>query len=459
MAEAPEEQHTEQCQRRAERERCHGDAARPVHEPAEHDRGRKGRQESGGADAPGTRRHGDAGHSVATRGLQHGSGPEIACGTDWTTAVQMPRLEIGFIRSYLQSLLDKKSSSGETLAELDGLRGFAVLIVMASHSNVLAMAGQGAMGVWLFFVLSAFLLTRIILQRMPGSLGRVELAKYVIRRIARILPLYYVCLTVIMVWKGLGAAWLFDHFTFQKADVHFWSIPQEELFYVLLPILVASVAVAAKLLPRIPPWAFAGVLLVVVELSFPLVGINGNGTVLPFYSNVFIIGFFLAFLLPTERARVLLASARLKPLLDVSSLILLFWILFTAPAHLRFYERSVGVSLPELGWKHTSVSGLLCALLLVATLKPGTWPNRLFSWAPLRIIGVLSFGLYLIHPFVMMPLQTLTGLDHGGTLFAGMLLASLALALVLERVVERPFMTLGRRLNARFQGAAGSDAR
>jgi peptidoglycan/LPS O-acetylase OafA/YrhL len=356
----------------------------------------------------------------------------------------------GNLSSYLRSLLEKRPSSGETLVELDGLRGFAALIVIASHTNALGTMGQGAMGVWLFYVLSGFLLTRILLHKMPGSLGRVALAKYFIRRVARILPLYYLVVIVVMVIYRKSPAWLFLHTTFQQADRHFWSIPQEELFYVLLPILVGFVAAAGRLLKRIPPWILAGALLAAVELSFPIISLNGNSKVMPFYINVFIIGFFLAFLWSTERARTLLASPAMRPMLNVSSLILLFLILFTAPTHMRYYERFVHVPLPRLSWEHTTVSGLLCALLLITTLKPGTWPNRLFSWPPLRILGVLSFGLYLVHPFIVEVLRDTVGIGSSEILFAATLLVSLALAIVLERVVERPFMTLGRSVNSRF---------
>ena len=153
----------------------------------------------------------------------------------------------------VHALLNKAPSSGNLVEALDGLRGFAVLIVIASHANVFGMKGQGAMGVWLFYILSGFLLTKILLQKLPESLSPSGLAKYLIRRVARILPLYYSTLTLVMFIEGRGPLWLFQHFTFQRADGHFWSIPQEELFYVMLPVLVAVVILLKKPLPAIHP--------------------------------------------------------------------------------------------------------------------------------------------------------------------------------------------------------------
>jgi len=102
------------------------------------------------------------------------------------------------------------------------------------------------------------------------------------------------------------------------------------------------------------------------------------------------------------------------------------------------------------GWEYPTVSASLCALLLVLALKPGTWANRAFGWPPLRVLGVLSFSLYLVHPFVLESLTSLGAPKAGVALFLPNLLLSLAIGVILERGVERPFMALGRRINARF---------
>ena len=131
-----------------------------------------------------------------------------------------------------------------------------------------------------------------------------------IRRIARILPLYYLVLVVVKGMKRRDLAWLFEHATFQKADGHFWSIPQEELFYVLLPILMGCLALPLRFLPRVPGWGTAAALLLAIQLTHPVVRLNGNGAMLPFYLNVFIIGFCLAWVWSTNPLQAFKASAR-----------------------------------------------------------------------------------------------------------------------------------------------------
>lgn len=355
--------------------------------------------------------------------------------------------------SYFDTLLSKTPSSGRALPELDGLRGFAVLIVIASHSNLLSMRGQGAMGVWLFYVLSGFLLTNILLATLPQSLSAPGLKKYLIRRVARILPLYYLCLVAVAVLLDRDLGWLFLHATFQRANHHFWSIPQEELFYVLLPVLVAIIIGLNRITSLSQMW-LSLVLLVAVQTSFPLLRLHGNARMLPFYINVFIIGFFIAFLSREEKFRRFLRSPTSIPVVNAGSLLVLATILFTAPAHMDFYHRHLGVPIVALAWRHTSAAGALCGALLLATLKPGTWANRFFSWKPLRILGILSFSLYLVHWFVLAKLSTLFQTTQETSLFLTTLIASTLVALVLERWVERPAMRLGRRATGRYDVGA-----
>jgi peptidoglycan/LPS O-acetylase OafA/YrhL len=355
--------------------------------------------------------------------------------------------------AHLDRLLNKNPSSGDLVESLDGLRGFAVLIVIASHVNLAGMRGQGAMGVWLFYILSGFLLTRILLAKLPDSLSARGLAKYFIRRIARILPLYYLTLTLVMFVEQRGSTWLFRHFAFLQADGHFWSIPQEELFYVLLPLLAGTVVVLARMTPPLragPAFVIALLLAIAMSLLLPMITLQGNGKSLPFYGDVFVIGFACAFLARTKPVSSFLASDRHRIPLDVASAIVVILLLFTSPEHVRSYRAVAGFDATSFGWSHPSVSGLLCAILLAASLKRGTWANRVFAWRPLRAIGVLSFSLYLYHPIVQDGL-THIGLPRAGWLaFAALLVLCTLVALVIEALIERPCMNVGRRINARI---------
>ena len=110
----------------------------------------------------------------------------------------------GFASRWLHEALGRASpTTGGHLDALDGLRGLAVLVVMASHwSNAgvdllpWSMSGTGKSGVYLFYVLSAYLLTRLMLLRGARTgFGNTRLwGDYALRRVLRIWPLYLVVL-------------------------------------------------------------------------------------------------------------------------------------------------------------------------------------------------------------------------------------------------------------------------
>ncbi len=110
------------------------------------------------------------------------------------------------ITNYFRSPFDdpdrKKSSHGDNLQVLDGLRGLAVLVVIASHTSAFGMYGQGSLGVLMFFFLSGFVLT-VPYADDPGGLFRGnELYRFATNRILRILPIYIVAVVII--------AWLLE---------------------------------------------------------------------------------------------------------------------------------------------------------------------------------------------------------------------------------------------------------
>ena len=354
---------------------------------------------------------------------------------------------------YPSVLLDKKPSSGPILVEIDGLWGFAFLLVLASHTNLWHLGGAGANGVWLFFVLSAFLLTKIMLAKMPASISWREIAKYVIRRIARIIPAYWLCLSIIALLDARPRKWLFRHLFFMQADGHFWSIPHEELFYLVLPVLVASVYVLKRWM-RIPAPITAGALMVgVVAGIIPVhfVTLNGNGLHIPFFLEIFMFGFFLAHFWDIKWVRRLRTSKWFVPIANVIGLACLLALLVGgSKEYLEYCNRWIRVPGVYLGWEHPTVFAAISAILIFVTLTPGSYAQRVFSWKGMRLVGVLSFSLYLVHVRVLALLEDKAGFKFGFILFICAFLLSLFVSIIFERLVERPCMQYGRRINARL---------
>ena len=146
-------------------------------------------------------------------------------------------------------------SVGAHLAVLDGLRGIALLLVVASHGSIgglyfipgVNMAGAGKTGVWLFFVLSSFLLMHQFLQLdAQGRLGARAWGRYALRRVLRIYPLYTVFLLACWLlplrhqMPPMSAEEVWGHLTLQRGYWLTWSIVVEFKYYLVLPLMVLA---------------------------------------------------------------------------------------------------------------------------------------------------------------------------------------------------------------------------
>ena len=137
---------------------------------------------------------------------------------------------------------------------LDGLRGLAVLMVVFGHGanhdlgpfGPDSMMIRGKLGVYLFFVLSAYLLDRQIIKMFQQGRAQWDYWLYYIsRRVLRIFPLFFLALVVFRLANASGLklvihSWgqVLEHITLQRGDHIFWSIPVEFKYYLISPILL-----------------------------------------------------------------------------------------------------------------------------------------------------------------------------------------------------------------------------
>lgn len=131
-------------------------------------------------------------------------------------------------------------------AGLDGVRGIAILMVVAYHAGLVPVGYVGATGVTVFFVLSGFLITRLLIQETDQQ-GRIDLGAFYARRARRLLPALVVMLVVVLALQPeqVGSAlWALSYAAnwAMVVDVelvpfeHAWSLSIEEQFYVLWPV-------------------------------------------------------------------------------------------------------------------------------------------------------------------------------------------------------------------------------
>ena len=189
----------------------------------------------------------------------------------------------------------------------DGIRGVACLVVLVAHAITMFfpktapyLAGSGKIGVWLFFVLSAFLLANNFLN---NGFSRKNLLAYATGRFLRIFPLFILS---VIVYRLLGTAeintWrnVVDTIFFHKAFSHLWTIPVEFKFYICLP-LVVYILLLAK---RVGNLLFAVLLFVIIlgiqQTIWPYANALINTLDLGYYFTTFVIGVMLAIALPSK---------------------------------------------------------------------------------------------------------------------------------------------------------------
>lgn len=349
--------------------------------------------------------------------------------------------------------LGQPRTRGEHVQALDGLRGLAVLIVIASHlSNTgwlpqPGLSGTGKSGVYLFFVLSAYLLAHAMLARPLAGLADARYwANYALRRVLRIWPLYLVILLLswaltragVTTWHyQLDTAALWNHLTLREGQDVLWSIPVEFTFYLWLPFIVAGLA-ALRLLPGGRWWGLAWLagLVLLARACWPAAQAPTNGVQLGFYLTVFLCGVAAAFV--QQEWPALQRWPRAWRALGWGLLGLL------ALATPALWTHGAGFD-PEFNHRWFTAFGLGWALLLLAVLWGGGVLGRFFASAPMRLVGVVSFSAYLWHMPVLKMAGAL-GLPRWGWLGLPLLLAAmLAVSMASFLLFERPWRELRLR--------------
>ena len=357
------------------------------------------------------------------------------------------------------------------LDALDGLRGLAVLIVLVSHlSNhgVLALpgiglSGTGKSGVYLFFVLSAFLLTRVLLDRPLAKFadGRLWL-DYALRRVLRIWPLYLVVLLTswfltrhgVQGWHYvLDTEALLRHLRLQEGQSVLWSIPVEFSFYFWLPLVAL---VLAWWLQRRWSWPLeflaAALTLGAAAWAWPAQAASVNDVRLGPYLVIFLCGAMAA------RWDHRLRNAGARPqrqavwaMVGVSALLAC---VLTVP-QVWAWLTGQGAN-AALNHRWFLFFGVVWSLLLLAVLHGPGWLRAPFAWAPARLLGVVSFSAYLWHMPVLDGLLRVGVAQWPGSALV-VLAAALAVAMVSYLLFERPWRDV--RLPRAHRDSAGPGAR
>lgn len=355
----------------------------------------------------------------------------------------------------------KRAGASFYRPELDALRFFAFLGVFVFHATrsadlsflgslspwAAAVSDSGAYGVDLFFALSAYLITALLL-REKESQGTLDLKAFYLRRILRIWPLYFAFLAFALFLSKIGLQsqhlaapyvagyllltgnWVYAIYGVPSSvAIPLWSVSIEEQFYLLWPMAVRKASRQAMM------WIAFSLLVVsscvrvlLVHAGTPASAIEYNTFVrLDPIALGILLALFLGYRLPrlSTLARFALFSMGAAT-----------WVVVARYAVLN--SREIGAASAIFGHPAIAISSLA---MLVAILGS----NSLLNNPALVYLGKISYGLYVIHEFGLLAAEKAMGGHMDVKSTAVGLLLTIALAAASYRWIETPFLSLKKR--------------
>ena len=286
---------------------------------------------------------------------------------------------------------------------LDGVRALAILLVLVYHwfpeGQGVNVMPNGPIGVTLFFVLSGYLISNILMEQQTRGQFWISFKNFVVRRALRIFPIYFLVLVTLLFlkrfsivlnsdfyehpgyyWTYLVNYWIELHGNWADALSPYWSLSVEEQFYVLWPFCMLLLATRYRAY-----FLWSTVVLGVIYRYFAVHVYGGLGVSMFSCVDTFAWGALLAHYLRAGRS------------IDVA-----FWIKrLLVPVVFCFLviclQFADGDLVKQLFFR--TFTSLVSVALLFYTLQPGL-VARVFAVQPLRLIGQMSYGLYLYHMVV-----------------------------------------------------------
>lgn len=318
--------------------------------------------------------------------------------------------------------------------QLDGLRALAFLAVFIHHAVGHAQ-WTGFLGVHLFFVLSGFLITRILANDSEPSLSN-RLSRFYWRRTLRIFPLYYFTLAWLALLSSLPHPWwsvsyllnikVYLDRLWPNPTMHIWSLCVEEQFYLIWPLLFWLTA------PKYRLHLILG-LLVLSKISrawfLELDTLPWYKVLTPICGEYLLWGALAGWWEKQDR-----------PLRYPADVLVGFGVVLVVLA-LMLPADNFAVALLD-----GTPDGIGYALIVLGLWRSTSLVARVMSWSPLVYLGKISYGLYVYHIFIVVgPLRQLLPentwmVTLGPWLFD--LPVTILLATVSYYVLERPFLRL-----------------
>ena len=356
------------------------------------------------------------------------------------------------------------SQAGEVRSSrVESLRAIAALAVLVGHIYLFAHVTSpfppgywsqavlgGGFGVFLFFVLSGYLLFWPFAKQGFGGGAAVDLGRYALNRVLRIVPLYVISVVLVLAIQGAPLSdWLLfltfsENFVPEMAGANpyngvLWSVVIEAQFYVLLPLL----ALGLRFVSGGRRWIAAAVLVALavascvvrIHATAPVGGLDHPLPTLEYSLPATFLFFVPGMLLALLRLELSERAVRLPALLARGDL----WLLLAAGLW--------AVQFARYDWFLLAAAASF--LMVGAAVLPGIRSGpllRALEWRPLALVGVASYSLYIWHvPILAAITESLGPFSGFPVALAVALPLCVAAAFASYAAIERPFLALRRR--------------
>ena len=361
------------------------------------------------------------------------------------------------------------NNKSKYLPSIDSLRALAVLAVIIYHVDVNYLPG-GFLGVDLFFVLSGYLISSLIIKEYKKT-GSLNLYNFYIRRARRLLPAVYFMITVVLVvmvmfngvllkkshldaifgyiyssnwWYIFHKLDYFDSFGSQSPFKHLWSLAIEEQFYMIFPLLFLLINRKKKdkdgfyKLNRNFLYVILGVILVSLIAHIILFDINNIsriyfGTDTRAFS--LLVGAVGAILYPIDKLNTKITPQE-NLVYSVVSLISI-----AALITIMIYTSEYNTWLYRGGFLLVAILGII---IIISSGKQHTVMAKLLSFKPVVFIGKISYSLYLWHFPVLVLTTPVSEIGKPNIFFVVLrVILTFILAIISYALVETPIRKLG----------------
>lgn len=347
----------------------------------------------------------------------------------------------------LPAQLESKLSHSHIPA-LDGLRAVAVFLVIVAHFGFERV--PGAHGVMIFFVLSGFLITWLLLKE-HDRYGTISLAAFYKRRTLRIFPAFYVywlLMVAFLVGTGRSVLWphawsaLFytsNYYSAINGDPnngfsHTWSLAIEEQFYLLWPFVFLMLRGNLKRMTMFlaavigAVWIHRAILCFVFHVDQAYIYAAFDTRL-----DELMVGCLVAVLLKRRALSGLWRAISASALLPLATIALLAISIYAGELYIARYRDVFGFA----------IEPLLVAILVVQMISfSSTSPWKWTEWNAVKFLGRISYSLYLYQQLTLHAVKKALGAYPEVFQLAGAILVTILIATISHYLIERPFLKL-----------------